>query len=137
MRPPKRIAILCRDEDELRLLRFIVSSRGRYTVFGTSSLDELVVFLRSSEPHVLMIDGPDAFVSYVVRPVQDINTVIFGDVPEGANFVADQIAAAGPDYYERVLEAVRLAAKRKRGPKKGRKGNHGTKMFRGTVSRAA
>jgi hypothetical protein len=69
------------------------------------------------EVDVVLVDGSWVAVAYQLR-VNQVPVIVFGIIPAAAEYVANYMVPSGPAQFNlRLLEAVRMACKRKRGPK--------------------
>lgn len=127
MRPRKNIVLFSTNETAISLTRLLLQTRSTCKVHTAATIDQgNTIFQKletaGREVDVILIDGAWVTVAYQLRTEQYIPVVVFGIIPATAEYVANYTVPTGPaEFSYRLLEAVRLACKRKRGPKVDRR----------------
>jgi hypothetical protein len=123
MRPRKQIILFSTNEITISLTRMLLETRYICKVHIATSIDEgnrIFQKLETAgrEVDVVLIDGAWVTVAYQLRIDRQIPVVVFGIIPATAEYVAHYTVPSGPaEFSYRLLEAVKMACKRKRGPK--------------------
>ena len=135
MRPRKEIVLLCRDELEVSWWRMPVELR-EFRVNAFTSVGEACAFLESAPhcllamttiPGVLGADGLAKVERVTPAPggnhgshavVNKLKVLLVGVPQYPANTLAAAVETQGPELVRRAMEALRILAARKRGPKK-------------------
>lgn len=122
MRPRKNIVLFSTNDITISLTRMLLQTRSTCKVHTATSIDQGNKILQEiaaagREVDVVLVDGSWVAVAYQLR-VNQVPVVIFGIIPAAAEYVANYMVPSGPAQFNlRLLEAVRMACKRKRGPK--------------------
>ena len=124
MRPKKRILLVDADEDRLAVLRFVLRTH-RFLVWGTTEVSAAREILRDEIPHVLLLAWPLEAAS--VEALFRVNDQQFDRsrtllVAEGETdmpaVTVDRFLLGADCVPVNVIEAAKISAQRKRGPRK-------------------
>lgn len=123
MRPRKQIILFSTNAITISLTRLLLETRYACKVHMATSIDQgNKIFQKletaGREVDVVLIDGAWVAVAYQLRISQYIPVVVFGIIPATAEYVTNFTVPSGPpEFSYRLLEAVKMACSRKRGPK--------------------
>lgn len=119
MRPRKKIVLLATSEDRLRIVRFILNIRGSYEIFGVANLRSAKETIEYEWPDILVVEDELEEAARSIRPNYHIPTVVFGkhqsEKPRLCDYTVWEDCG---QFSEKLLATVKLAASKKRGPKK-------------------
>ena len=116
MRPRKRICILATNESSESRLRFLLDIH-LFAVFATTRREEITAKLQAGVCEALLVEFPGTFDVAALNLPYWLPIVGFGlgSVPQG--LFPHHIVLEGPAFAARLIEAVKLATARKRGPR--------------------
>jgi hypothetical protein len=116
MRPRKRICILATNESSESRLRFLLDVH-LFAVFASTQTDEIAAKLRSGVHEALLVEFPGTFDVAALNLPYSLPIVGFGKPPLPHELIVNHIVIEGPAFAARLIEAVKLATARKRGPR--------------------
>lgn len=124
MRPRKQIVLISKNEWVISLNRLVLETRMDLKVNGAKDYKEANSIMEDlaaldTDTFAILIDGPCCTEAYDLDGYLLVPTVVFGAVPEYAVGIGTYTVLNGKGFSTRLLEAVKLACVRKRGPKKG------------------
>lgn len=117
MRPRIDLVLLCRSDAELSRWRFLIELRGPFRVHGTTCVGEARKLLRDlhwcelAATNVPGELGADALADGADK------VLLFGVPVAPTETRAERVLVGAPGSPAEVMEAVRVLAARKRGPK--------------------
>ena len=124
MRPKKRILLVDQDENRLGILRFVLSTHY-FRVFGAADALEAREFLRAEYPEVLLLVWPleqrsvEALLCANDRQSNRASVLLVAENEITAPTITANRFLLGRDCRPaNLLEASRICAQRRRGPKK-------------------
>lgn len=129
MRPKKVILCVNHNEQELSVLKFMLSTNG-YRVFAATSGQEAVDVFSGLQVDLVLADyglpqmGGKQLVERLKRIAGHVPMILLGDPGAGAPVggdlhVADAMLAKKNCSAQELLERIKVMSARKRGPRKG------------------
>ena len=114
MRPRKKLCILATNEQTESRLRFLLDIH-LFAVFASTDSVEITARLQSDTYDALLVESPLVFDVRELGLNYRLPVIEFG-VPQLHSF-ADRVVKEGDHFAARLVEAVKIATARKRGPK--------------------
>jgi len=126
MRPKKVILCVNHNEQELSVLKFMLSTNG-YRVFAATSGQEAVEVFSGLQVDLVLADyalpqmGGKQLVERLKRIASHVPMVLLGDPQAmgGELHLADALLAKKNCSAQELLERIKVMSARKRGPRKG------------------
>lgn len=126
MRPKKVILCVNHNEQELSVLKFMLSTNG-YRVFAAVSGQEAIGLFAGLQVDLVLADlalpqmGGKQLVERLKRIAPHVPMILFGDPQAmgGEIHVADAMLAKKNCSAQELLERIKVMSARKRGPRKG------------------
>lgn len=126
MRPKKVILCVNHNEQELSVLKFMLSTNG-YRVFAASSAQEAIGMFDGLQVDLVLADfclpqmGGKQLVERLKRMAPHVPMVLLGDLQAMSSdmHLADALLAKKNCSAQELLERIKVMSARKRGPRKG------------------
>ena len=126
MRPKKVILCVDDNEQELSVLKFMLSTNG-YKVVSASNGQEAIGLFAANQVDLVLADfnmqpmNGDQLVNRLKAIASHVPMILFGDsrMTGGEIHVADAMLAKKNCSTQDLLERIKLMSARKRGPRKG------------------
>jgi two-component system, OmpR family, response regulator CpxR len=126
MRPKKIILCVDDNEQELSVLKFMLTTNG-YKVVSASTGQEAINLFAATPVDLVLADfnmpqmSGGQLVSRLKRIASHVPMILLGDreAPSGEIHVADAMLAKKNCSAHELLERIRVMSARKRGPRKG------------------
>ena len=127
MRPKKVILCVDDSEQDLSVLKFMLSTNGYRVLTATSGQEAVAIFGEAQQIDLVLIDNTvqqtsgKALVEKLKRMASHVPMILLGD-PQAMNgeiHVADALLAKKNCSPQELLERIKVMSARKRGPRKG------------------
>jgi CheY-like chemotaxis protein len=126
MRPKKVILCVDDNEQELSVLKFMLSTNGYRVLAATSGQEAVEIFSQALQIDLVLADATmpqmsgKQMVERMKRIASHVPMILLGDPQTGAEMhVADAMLAKKNCTSQELLERVKVMSARKRGPRKG------------------
>jgi two-component system, OmpR family, response regulator CpxR len=127
MRPKKVILLVDDNEQELSVLKFMLSTNGYRVLAATSGQEAISLFSESLQIDLVLADvampqmSGRQLVERLKRIASHVPMILLGDAQAmgGEIHVADAMLAKKNCSSQELLERVKVMSARKRGPRKG------------------
>ena len=127
MRPKKVILIVDDNEQELSVMKFMLSTNGYSVLAAASGQDAIAHFSRAPQIDLVLVDASmpqmsgRQLVERLKKMASHVPMILLGDVQPGAGEIhmADALLAKKNCTAQELLERIKVMSARKRGPKKG------------------
>lgn len=126
MRPKKVILCVNHNEQELSVLKFMLSTNG-YRVFAATSEQEAIGLFAGAQVDLVLADlalrqmGGKQLVERLKRMAPHVPMILLGDqqAMSGEIHIADALLTKKSCSPQELLERIKTMSARKRGPRKG------------------
>ena len=127
MRPKKVILIVNDNEQELSVMKFMLSTNGYRVLAATNGQDAIAQFSLAQQIDLALVDASmpqmsgRQLVERLKRMASHVPMILLGDAPSGTGEIhmADVLLAKKNCTAQELLERIKVMSARKRGPKKG------------------
>jgi CheY-like chemotaxis protein len=127
MRPKKVILCVDDNEQDLSVLKFMLSTNGYRVLAATSGQEAVEIFAQALQIDLVLADATmpqmsgKQMVERMKRIASHVPMILLGDPQAGAGemHVADAMLAKKNCSSQELLERVKVMSARKRGPRKG------------------
>jgi two-component system, OmpR family, response regulator CpxR len=126
MRPKKIILCVDDNEQELSILKFMLSINGYRVLAAANGQEAIAVFATAQQIDLVLADttmpqmNGGQLVERLKRMRSHVPMILFGDAPAGGEMhVADAVLARKNCSTQELLERIKVMSARKRGPRKG------------------
>jgi len=126
MRPKKVILCVDDNEQELSVLKFMLSTNGYRVLAATSGQEAIELFSEAPQIDLVLADATmpqmcgRQMVERMKRIASHVPMILLGDPQAGSEMhVADAMLAKKNCSSQELLERVKVMSARKRGPRKG------------------
>ena len=127
MRPKKVILCVNDNEQELSVLRFMLSTNGYRVLAASNGQEAIAVFASAPQIDLVLADtnmpqmSGDQLVQRLKRMAAHVPMLLLGDAPAmgGEIHAADAMLVKRNCSAQELLERIKVMSARKRGPRKG------------------
>jgi two-component system, OmpR family, response regulator CpxR len=125
MRPKKVILCVDDNEQELSVLKFMLSTNGYRVLAATTGQEAIEMFSEATQIDLVLADAamPQMSGKQMIERMKHIAShvpmILLGDPQSGEMHVADAMLAKKNCSSQELLERVKVMSARKRGPRKG------------------
>ena len=127
MRPKKVILCVDDNEQELSVLKFMLSTNGYRVLAATSGQEAITLFTEAQQIDLVLTDATmpqmsgKQLIERLKRIASHVPMVLLGDpqTMNGEIHLADAMLAKKSCSAQELLERVKVMSARKRGPRKG------------------
>jgi two-component system response regulator CpxR len=127
MRPKKVILCVDDNEQELSVLRFMLSTNGYRVLAASNGQEAIALFTSAPQIDLVLADtnmpqmSGDQLVQRLKRIASHVPMILLGETPatNGEIHAADAMLARKNCSSQELLERIKVMSARKRGPRKG------------------
>jgi two-component system, OmpR family, response regulator CpxR len=127
MRPKKVILCVDDNEQELSVLRFMLSTNGYRVLAASNGQEAIAVFASAPQIDLVLADtnmpqmSGDQLIARLKRMAAHVPMILLGEAPttNGEIHAADAMLVRKNCSAQELLERIKVMSARKRGPRKG------------------